>query len=466
MYFCSNKKSKKFNTIYNMDTNHSRRDFLKKSGVGAAGLTIGGVLPGFSAAGYSRIIGANERINVAMVGVNSRGEELAINFARQTSACEVAAICDVDSRAIEKCVASVRNIQTRAPRGERDFRRALEDRQIDAMVLAMPDHWHAPAALLSLQAGKHVYLEKPVSYSPREGEMLLEANAKYGKVIQVGTQRRSWPRVAEAVKLVQEGIIGKVHFGKAWYVNNRQPIGRGTIAAVPEWLDWDLWQGPAPRTAFRSNLIHYNWHWFWHWGTGESLNNGTHMIDVLCWGMNRTYPTQVSAMGGRYFHNDDWETPDTQVINLNYGDAQMIWEGYTCSGRQISGTNVGVYFYGDLGSVYISGGNDFKVYDKRNNVIREETSNIVIDPLNRVSPASQLDIVHIVNFFDAIRTGAALAAPIQAGQVCTLLMQLANISIRTGRTLNINPANGHIINDQEAQGFWSRSYEPGWEPKV
>ena len=450
-----------------MDTNHSRRDFFKKAGVGVAGLTIGGVLPGFSAAGYNRIIGANDRVNVAIVGVFSRGEELAINFARQTNACEVAAICDVDSHAIDKCVASVRNIQTRAPRGEKDFRRTLEDRQVDAIVIAMPDHWHTPAALLSLQAGKHVYLEKPISYCPREGEMMIEATAKYGKVVQVGTQRRSWPRVAEAVKLVQDGIIGKVHFGKGWYYNNRASIGRGNVVAVPDWLDWNLWQGPAPRTVYKDNIVHYNWHWFWHWGTAESLNNGTHMIDVLCWGMNLTYPTKVSSIGGRYYYEDDWETPDTQMVNLEFGNnVSMMWEGYSCSGRQIDGSSVGVVFYGDLGSVYVSGGNDYKILDKRNNVTREVTSDIVIDPQNRVSPASQLDIIHIVNFFDAIQKGTPLAAPIDAGHRCTLLMQLANISLRTGRTLDINPANGRIVSDSEAQRFWSRSYEPGWEPKV
>jgi len=450
-----------------MDTNHSRRDFFKKAGVGVAGLTIGGVLPGFSAAGYNRIIGANDRVNVAIVGVFSRGEELAINFARQTNACEVAAICDVDSHAIDKCVASVRNIQTRAPRGEKDFRRTLEDRQIDAIVIAMPDHWHTPAALLSLQAGKHVYLEKPISYCPREGEMMIEATAKYGKVVQVGTQRRSWPRVAEAVKLVQDGIIGKVHFGKGWYYNNRASIGRGNVVAVPDWLDWNLWQGPAPRTVYKDNIVHYNWHWFWHWGTAESLNNGTHMIDVLCWGMNLTYPTKVSSIGGRYYYEDDWETPDTQMVNLEFGNnVSMMWEGYSCSGRQIDGSSVGVVFYGDLGSVYVSGGNDYKILDKRNNVTREVTSDIVIDPQNRVSPASQLDIIHIVNFFDAIQKGTPLAAPIDAGHRCTLLMQLANISLRTGRTLDINPNNGRILRDREAQKYWTRKYEKGWAPKV
>jgi len=180
-------------------------------------------------------------------------------------------------------------------------------------VITTPDHWHTPAALLALQAGKNVYLKKPVSYCPREGEMLVEAAAKYNKVIQIGTQRRSWPKVIEAIQQLQSGVIGKVHFGKGWYINDRASIGIGKEVAVPEWLDWDLWQGPAPRKAYKDNIVHYNWHWFWNWGTGESLNNGTHMIDLFCWGMNLKYPTKVSSMGGRYYHHDDWETPDTQT---------------------------------------------------------------------------------------------------------------------------------------------------------
>jgi predicted dehydrogenase len=444
----------------------NRREFIKKAGAGAAALTIGGVLPGFSASSYSRIAGANNRINVAIVGVESRGDALAQNFARQAN-CEVAAICDVDSRAIAKCINTVKAVQDGTPRGEKDFRKLLEDRHIDAIVNAMPDHWHAPATLLCLQAGKHVYLEKPISYCPREGEMLVEAVPKYGKVVQVGTQRRSWPRVMEAIQEVQNGAIGKVHFGKSWYFNDRQSIGTGKVAAVPEWLDWDLWQGPAPRTVFKDNIVHYNWHWFWHWGTAESLNNGTHMIDLLCWGMNVKYPTKVSSIGGRYYYQDDWETPDTQKVIMEFGDeASMLWEGYSCSGRHVDNSSVGAIFYGDKGSLYISGGNDYKILDKRNNVIKEVASGIAIDPQNRVSPAQQLDIIHIVNFFDAIQNGTPLRSNIEDGHKCTLLMQLANISLRTGRTLDINPADGRIINDNDAQRYWSRSYEPGWEPRI
>ena len=445
----------------------SKRQFLKKAGAGSALLTVGGILPGFSAASYSRIVGANERVNVAVIGVNSRGDDLARNFARQSSVCEVAAICDVDKRAIDKTIKNVREIQNKAPKGERDFRRSLGDKNIDAVVIATPDHWHTPAALLALQAGKHVYLEKPVSYCPREGEMLIEATAKYGKVVQIGTQRRSFPRVVEAIREVQNGAIGKVHFGKSWYANNRPSIGVGKIAAVPDWLDWDLWQGPAPRTVYKDNVVHYNWHWFWHWGTAETLNNGTHMVDLLLWGMDLKYPTKVSSIGGRYYYKDDWETPDTQNVVIEFGDgASLLWEGHSCNGKSQENNSTGVLFYGDTGSLFIGAGNEYKIFDKKNNVVKEVKRDTVIDAQNTVSPAPNLDVIHILNFFDGIRKGTPLNTSVEGGHKCTLLMQLANISLRTGQTLEINPANGRIVGNSEAQRFWSRSYEPGWEPKV
>ncbi|MDR1865936.1 MAG: Gfo/Idh/MocA family oxidoreductase [Bacteroidales bacterium] len=444
----------------------NRRDFIKRAGTGIAAITVGGVLPGFSAAAYSRIAGANDRINVMMVGVNSRGNALAQNFARQTD-CEVTAICDVDKHAAEKCIASLKNVQSRTPKVEKDLRKALEDKQVDAVVIATPDHWHTPAALLALQAGKHVYLEKPVGYCPREGEMLMEATAKYGKVVQIGTQRRSWPKVMEAIQQIQNGVIGKVHFGKGWYINNRPGIGTGKVTAVPDRLDWDLWQGPAPRTMYKDNIVHYNWHWFWHWGTAETLNNGTHMIDLLLWGMNLKYPTKVASMGGRYYYKDDWETPDTQTVSLEYGnEATLLWEGQSCNGKLTDGNSAGVIFYGDGGSLLVSGGNDYKIFDKNNRIIKDVQSDIKINAQNTVSPAQHLDAIHILNFFDGIQKGTPLNMTVEAGHQCTLPMQLANISLRTGRMLEINPSNGHIVNDGEAQRFWSRSYEPGWEPEV
>jgi len=443
----------------------SRRSFLKTAGTATALLGVGGVLPGFSAASYSRILGANERVRLSIVGLWGRGTALAANFAR-LSECEVATVCDCDRKAIDKCVDAVKKENNKTPKGEKDFRVSLADKDIDAVVIAMPDHWHTPAALLALQAGKHVYLEKPVSHNPREGEMLIEATAKYGKVVQVGNQRRSWPNLIEAIQAIHDGVIGKVHSGKMWYANTRAPIGTGKIVAAPEWLDWNAWQGPAPRTAYRDNVVHYNWHWFWHWGTAESGGNGVHMVDLLTWGMNLKYPKKINSVGGRFYHNDDWETPDTQIISLEYDQAVLYLEANSCNGKRTEDTSVGVIFYGDKGSLLITGGNEYTIFDQRNRVVKEAKSNIGFEQGNTVNPSQQLDAIHFQNFFDAIHKGTPLACTAEMGHQCTALMLLGNIALRTGRTLNLNTDNGHIIGDNDAQRFWGRDYEPGWEPKV
>ncbi len=235
----------------------TRRDFITKTATGTAVLVAGGALPGFSALSYRRISGANERIHVAVMGVNSRGYSLAQNYARQEN-CVVDHICDVDSRALEKCSANVEKITGKRPTGFSDFRKSLESKDTDVMVIATPDHWHAPAALLALKAGKHVYVEKPCSHNPAEGEILLQGTARYGKVVQMGNQRRSYPNVITAIQELRNGAIGRPYLGKGWYSNNRGPIGIGKEVAVPEWLNWNLWQGPAPRTAFKDNIVHYN----------------------------------------------------------------------------------------------------------------------------------------------------------------------------------------------------------------
>ena len=295
--------------------------------MGTSVLSVGGVLPGFSASSYGRIIGANNKIVISMMGVNSRGKALAKNFSIQND-CEIAQICEVDARAIVACTEAIRGRQSRVPEGYWDFRKSLESKDIDAIVIAAPEHWHAPASLLAMQAGKHVYVEKPCCHNPREGEILVEAAKRFDKVIQMGNQRRSWPNVVHAIQELKSGAIGRVYFGKGWYTNNRGPIGIGKNAVVPSWFDWDLWQGPAPRKSFKDNFLQYNWHWFWHWGTGEALNNGTHMIDLLRWGMAVEYPIRVSSSGGRFRYLDDWETPDTQVINLDFAEGvSMSWEG-------------------------------------------------------------------------------------------------------------------------------------------
>ncbi len=446
-------------------TTNTRRDFLKKTVAASAVLVAGGVLPGFNARSYSRILGSNGKIRISVMGVNSRGKALADNYASQPNS-EVLHICDVDSRAREKCIASVNKIQGRQPQGVGDFRRSLESKNIDVMVIAAPDHWHAPAALLALQAGKHVYVEKPCSHNPAEGEMLIKAAGIYGKVIQMGNQRRSYPNVIKAIQELRDGTIGRPYLGKGWYTNNRGPIGIGKEVPVPEWLDWNLWQGPAPRKAYKDNIVHYNWHWFWHWGTGEALNNGTHMVDLLRLGLDVDYPTKVSSSGGRYRYHDDWETPDTQVINFEFGNnLAMTWEGRSCNGKTIEGNTVGALFYGENGSLLIDG-NAYTVFDLQSKVVKEVKNEKVIDSRNLSNPAGDLDSLHIQNFFAAITSGGKLNSDIDSGHKSTLLVQLGNISQRVGRTLNIDARNGHILNDQEAMQFWSRSYEKGWEMKL
>ncbi len=443
----------------------SRRSFLKHAAKGTALIAAGGILPGISAKSYASIIGANERIRVGVMGVNARGLALAQNYAKQPN-CEVVSISDVDSRATVKCIAKVEEIQKKKPVDIPDFRKALEQKDMDALIVAAPDHWHAPAAILAAKAGKHVYLEKPCSHNPHEGELLVAAQKKYKTVIQMGNQRRSWPNVIKGIQEVRDGSIGRAYFGKGWYTNNRQSIGRGKESAVPEWLNYDLWQGPAPRKAYRDNLIHYNWHWFWNWGTGEALNNGTHMIDLLRWGMGVEYPVKVSSSGGRYRYEDDWETPDTQVINLEFdNNSGMVWEGRSCNGKPVEGNSAGVLFYGEKGSLLIDG-NAYTIYDLDNKVVKDVKNDMKIDARNLTNPAEALDALHFQNFFDAIRGGSPLNSDILSGHQSTLLCQLGNIALRTGSTLHTDPSNGRIKNNAAAQKLWKRAYQPGWEPTV
>ena len=450
----------------------SRRDFIKNSIIGAAALSMGGLQGNIQGAGIPRtssgrrILGANDRIRVAAIGVNSRGKAVASTFARQAG-CEISHVCDVDRRAMDNCSKELQDVQGISPERASDFRRVLDDRDVDVVMIATPDHWHVPASVLAMQAGKHVYCEKPVSYCPEEGEILQDAVRKYRRILEVGLQRRSWPNVIEAIGLIKEGAIGKVHFGKAWYTNNRPSIGRGNVSPVPDWLDWDLWQGPAPRVPYKDNYIHYNWHWFWHWGSGEATNNGTHMVDILRWGMELDFTVSVNSMGGRYFFDDDQETPDTQVINLTFKDGRFIsYEGRSCNPKTLESNSVGVMFHGDKGSALITGSNGYRFFDNDSKVVSQKYSSIPIDPRNTVNPSDKLDALHINNFLDAIRLGTRVSIGASEGHKSTLLMQLGMISQRVGRTLSTDPRNGHIIGDRKAMKLWSREYAPGFGIKL
>ncbi|MHA4845033.1 Gfo/Idh/MocA family protein [Flavitalea antarctica] len=429
-----------------------RRTFLKSSSLAAGGMFLTFPIFGKNA--------PSNKVVVAVMGLNSRGSFHVGKFSKLTGV-EVGYICDVEDNAIKKGLDAAKDV-TRKPIVEKDIRKLVAKKDFDALVIAAPDHWHTPAALMGVANGKHVYVEKPCGHNPYESELLIQAQVKYGKVIQVGSQRRSFPNLIEAAKLVKEGIIGNPYMGKAWYTNNRGAIGTGKVIPVPATLDFELWQGPAPRKEFKDNIVHYNWHWFWHWGTGESCNNGNHEIDCLRWFMGVDYPTKVTSAGGRYAYKDDWETPDTQIASFEFADRKTItWEGRSCNSYPSEGGGRGFIVYGDKGTLV----NGAKLYDNKNKLIREIKTNIKADSTDIVSSTGDADVYHQLNFIESIRGNTKATASIEEGHKSVLLCHLSNIAQRTGTTLHCDPKNGHILNNKEAEKLWSRTYEKGWEIK-
>jgi predicted dehydrogenase len=379
---------------------------------------------------------------------------------------EVAYICDVEEKAIANGFDAVKDAP-RKPTLVKDIRELVTKKDFDALIIATPDHWHTPAAILGVSHDKHVYVEKPCGQNPYEGELIVEAMNKYNKLIQMGNQRRSMPTLMQAAKEVHDGIIGNAYFAKAWYANNRKSIGTGKKVAVPSTLDFELWQGPAPRKDYSDNLVHYNWHWFWHWGTAETCNNATHEIDMCRWLLGVDYPTKVTSAGGRYAFKDDWQTPDTQVATFEFGNNKSItWEGRSCNKMNVEGASRGFIIYGDKGTLINYGNDDYKIFDADNKLVKEVQSASKNDGTNTVSATGNLDLYHFNNFVDAIRGDAKINSPIDEGHKSVLLCHLANIAQRTGRTLHCGPTKGHILNDAGAMKLWRREYEKGWEPKV
>ena len=446
----------------------NRRDFLRQAGTVSLGLGLASHFGSYAnaAAPTGRQLGANDKLTVAIIGTNGRG--LAhVECLTNLPGVEVAYICDVDDRAIATGIKTAKKWQKAEPKGLKDFRKALEDKSLDAVTIATPDHWHAPMAILALAAGKHVYVEKPCSHNPYEGELLIEAVGKHQRVLQMGNQRRSFPNMQQAVREIHEGIIGRAYFARAWYDNRRASIGHGKSVPVPAWLDYDLWQGPAPRRPYRDNLIHYNWHWFWNWGTGEALNNGTHEVDMCRWALGVDWPIRVVSSGGRYQFQDDWETPDTQVIGWDFAERKSIaWEGRSCNDYPVEGLARGAMVFGTTGAALLDG-NSYTIFDKNKKVVKEVKEKAVVDPTNTLSGTGiALDQLHFKNFVEAIRTGTRPNSPIEEGHKSVTMLHLGNIAWRVGHELHCDPANGHIQKDAEAVKLWRREYERGWAPVV
>jgi predicted dehydrogenase len=424
-----------------MTTPIDRRHFLAGTAAGVAAASLASCASA----------GPNSRLVVGIMGTGGRGTGLAGTFQQQPNV-EVAYVCDPDRARVDRAADVVRKAGNANVRAVADFRRILDDKGVDILVCAACNHWHAPATILACAAGKHVYVEKPCSYTPREGELAVQAAARHKRLVQMGNQRRTWPRIVEGIEEVRKGTIGRPYFAQSWYLADRGEIGRGKEAAVPAGLDYELWQGPAPHRPFRTNYLHYNWHWFWHWGNGELGNNGIHMLDLCRWGLDVDFPTHVTSSGGRYRFRDDQETPDTHLVCFDFpGRKTISWEGLSCNPLP-AGRGADVIFVGENGSLMING-NGYTVHDRAGKQLRSVTG-------------EGGDVSHIRNFLEAVRGNGRLTSPIEEAHKSTLLCHLGNIAHRVGRALECDPKDGHIINDRQATGYWTREYAKGWEPRA
>jgi predicted dehydrogenase len=437
----------------------TRREFLDALAVGAAGMAVS-----TTAKSYGQILGANDRLTFAVIGLNGRAYAHLAALKANQSAARISHVCDVDSNILAKFADSVKQEMGEAPATDKDFRRILELQQVDAITIATPDHWHAPMAIAGLQAGKHVYVEKPCSHNPAEGAMLVEAQQKYGKLVQMGTQQRSSTHTVEAVEKIRAGAIGRPYFAKAWYSNVRKSIGEGKEAPVPPYLDWDLWQGPAPRRAYTNNVHPYNWHWFRTYGTGETLNNGTHEVDVCRWALGVDYPKRVTSSGGRYQFKDDWQFYDTLVSSFEYEDRMISWEGRSCQGMKCYGRDRGSAIMGTSGTVLVDR-DGYEIYDLKGNKTSELKTGTTTSSSDLLGRDSMTD-AHFANFIAGIRTGEKLNAPISVGNVAVTMLQLSNIAWEVNRELQLDPKDGRILGDPEAMKRWGREYEKGWAPRM
>lgn len=438
----------------------NRREFLHDVAAGSALMTLGAM----SLAELRAAEAPSQKITVGIMGTNGRGIELAKRYVTMPGV-NLAYLCDVDQRNVQNAASEVNKVAGISPVTVGDFRKILDDKSVDALVIAAPDHWHAPATIMACAAGKHVYCEKPCSHNAQEGEWMVAAARKHKRVVQLGTQRRSMSALREGIERLQAGEIGRVFMARCWYNNPRPPLAPGKAVAVPKELDYALWQGPAPEREYRERAdlsehpeknnyhnFHYHWHWFWNWGTGELGNNGIHTIDVCRWGLGVDYPTKVTSGGGRYCFEDDGETPDTNLVTFDFGDKSIIWEGRSWYRKRSDDPGYDIAFYGSKGMLAISGGN-YRIFDPAG----KELANV---------KGEYSDERHVQNFLDGIRNGTKLNAEIEEGHKSTLLCHLGNIAYRTGHTVTLDPKTHKIAGDPQATALWGREYRPGWEPKV
>ena len=470
----------------------SRRDFASRIGAAAAGLVVGGELFGadaHAAANVSgRILGANDRVVTASIGIRGQGNGLKRGFA-QLKNVEIKTLCDIDANLAPDRINDPRlkAVATFKPGFVQDMRRVLDDKDIDAVVIATPNHWHALATVWALQAGKHVYVEKPSSHTVWEGRKMVEAATRYNKVVQVGTMNRSRPAVRQAIKFLHEGGIGKVYMARGLCFKPRPSIGKypdGPMAPGEKFaltvtsssrdltydeqylskVDYDLWLGPAPKRPFNRNRFHYNWHWHWDYGNGDTGNQGPHQFDIARWGLNKQeHPVKVSSTGGYFGAESSQETPDTQTALFEYADGTILEFGTRGQFTNDEGTQrVGNLFYGSKGWLYIDGdGSEWQSYMGPKN----EKGPGSASPPAGAGESTSSEFPHYQNFIDAIRAGdpKILTCDVLEGHLTSTLPHLANISYRVGHSLVFDGKKETFVDDKKADQLLTREYRKGFE---
>jgi predicted dehydrogenase len=423
-------------------TSETRRAFLQ---------TAAGTASVVSAASYQRIAmaaGSSQRPVIGFIGCGGRSASLLDGFAKSA---DVAWACDPDET-------RGRQFQQRsgASRFTTDLRHILDDQAVDAVVIATPDHWHAPAAIMACEAGKHVYVEKPCSHNLREGQLLVASARRNKIVVQHGTQSRSDRQIAGAVQMLREGIIGNVLMARAWNVQRRTSIGHVQPSDPPAAVDYDTWVGPAEFVPFQSNRFHYHWHWWHNFGTGDIGNDGTHEIDIARWGLGVDgLPSQAAAIGGKYYFQDDQQFPDTATCVFEWpGDGstgrqkQLIFEMRIWSKNLPYNCDTGIEFHGTKGMLFVSKRGKLQVWDDSNRRIEDP------EPREFVSTPSN----HQVDFLEAIANNRSPTADIATGHDSAALVHLANISVRLGMSLQVDPRTETIIDNNRATAMLSRKY--------
>lgn len=427
-------------------TQQERRTFLRNTVAASAAVT-------FSA---NAARGAADKLRVAVIGTGSQGSGHVNKFAAMANHnVEVAYVCDVDQQRLAKAAQRVPDAKAVA-----DLRVILDDPTVDAVSIATPDHWHAPAAMLACEAGKHVYLEKPCCHNVAEGKLLVETARRTKRVVQHGTQQRSALFTAGAIQMLRDGIIGDVLVAKAWNIQRRKNIGHQRPSTPPRGFDYDMWVGPAEKTPFRANCHHYDWRWWHNFGTGDMGNDGAHEIDYARWGLGvEGLPSRISAMGGKYYFDDDQEFPDTITATFEYpGDGkfgstrQLIFEMRLWSRSYPYNTDSGAEYYGTKGRLFVSKRGKFEVFDDRNRRIPE---------LDSKQHARLKVSDHYHDFIDAIRTGRTPNADIEIGFHSAAVCNLGNIATRVGRTLTLDAEKMEFVGDPQASELLTRKYRAG-----